>query len=138
MSLNKISLLFVTISLFGLPAYAQLVIEPHTENGITYVSGGVGAEGVEQIRQLEKDYNLHLLFAIQGSGDYLSRVYVKILDGQGHALVDTMSEGPYFLAKLKPGKYDVIAESDGKTIDRRVDVSQGHATTVSLYWPESQ
>ena len=135
MSKKKISLLLAAISLFGLPAYAQLAIEPHTENGITYVSGGVGDEGVDQIRQVEKEYNLHLLFAVQGSGDYLSRVYVKILDGKGHALVDTISEGPYFLAKLNPGKYEVVAESGGKTIDRRVDIAPGHATSESLYWP---
>jgi hypothetical protein len=135
MSMNRIALTLASISLFAFSAHAQLAIEPHAENGVTFVSGGVGGEGVSQIREVEKEYNLHLLFAVQGSGDYLSRVYVKILDGNGRVLVDTMSEGPYFLAKLNPGKYDVVAESAGKTIDRRVDISPGHAISESLYWP---
>jgi hypothetical protein len=138
MSVIKIALLLVSMSLFAIPVRAQLAVEPRTENGVTFVSGGVGDEGVQQIRQIEKEYDLRLLFAVQGSGEYLSGVYVKILDKNGNALVDTKSDGPYFLAKLSPGKYDVIAESRGKSIEKRVEITHGHAVSQSLYWPAEQ
>src|SRR5271167_3795890 len=80
MSMNKFALLFLSLSLFGLQARAELAIEPRAENGVTFVSGGAGDEGVQAIHEIERDYNLRLLFAVQGSGNYLSRVDVKILD----------------------------------------------------------
>jgi hypothetical protein len=135
MFVKKFVLLFLSLSLFGLQAHAQLAIESHTENGVTFVSGGVGGEGVQAIRAIEQDYNLRLLFAMQGSGDYLSSVDVKILDQTGRTLVDAISNGPYFLARLGPGRYRIVAESGGKSIEKRVDISSGQVVSQSLYWP---
>jgi len=135
MSANKFALLLLSVSLFGVPVHAQLAIEPRTENDVTFVSGGVGEEGVQAIREIEGDYNLRLLFAVQGSGNYLSLVRVKISDRRGSTLIDTLSNGPYFLAKLSPGSYQIAAESDGRSITKRADISPGHAVSESLYWP---
>jgi len=138
MAANKFALMLLSFSLFGLQAHVQLSIEPQTENGVIFVSGGIGDEGIEAIHEIERDYNLRLLFAVQGSGNYLSRVYVKILDQSGRTLVETMSNGPYFLANLSPGTYQVVAESGGKSIAKPVAISPGRAVQQSLYWPAEE
>ena len=138
MIVKKIALPLLMFFLFSLPAGAQLALEPHSENGVTFVSGGIGEEGLQAIHEIERDYNLRLLFAVQRSGNYLSDVNVKLLDQSGKTLVDTMSQGPYFLAKLSPGKYQIIAESGGKPIIKSVVIAPGRAVSQALYWPAAQ
>lgn len=51
-----------------------------TQNGIRYVSGGVGMTQQEALKAMRKDYNLLLTFAVKKSGAYLADVQVRIQD----------------------------------------------------------
>ncbi len=115
-------------------AHAQEAMPPQTQNGITFTSGGIGSEGRDALRQVQGSYNLRLMFAVQGSGDYLSDVKVKVMDQHGATLVDATADGPYFLAQLKPGTYKITADSAGKTQTRSVTIDKGVAA-ASFYWP---
>jgi hypothetical protein len=137
MSVWRILLLFLSLVLLGARAEAQVTLEPHTQNGVTYLSGGIGPEEVSAIKAAQGEYNLRLLFAVQGSGQYLADVQVKLLDQKGNTVLDATSDGPYFLARLKPGSYRLVAESAGKPITRSVEVPSSGAAALSLYWPAS-
>lgn len=135
MAMRSFVLLFASLCFLGPLAYAQASLEPRTEGGVTFVSGGIGQEGLDAIDAAKSGYNLRLLFAIQGTGTYLADVRVKLLDQKGNTLLDTVSEGPYFLAKVSPGHYKVIAENQGKAISKPAEVSPKGAVSLSFYWP---
>ncbi|MEI2781121.1 MAG: carboxypeptidase regulatory-like domain-containing protein [Candidatus Competibacter sp.] len=79
----------------------------HSDRGIRYVSGGVGEGERAELDALSNQFNLRLLFAMQGSGEYLSAVRVTILDARGGTVLTAESKGPWFFAQLAPGEYTV-------------------------------
>lgn len=85
------------------------------------------------MQQHAKEYNLHLLFAIK-SGAYLADVKVTIQNAKGHTVLDAVSDGPWFYAKLAPGKYTVKADVDGKVQARTVTVGKGKSATADMVW----
>ena len=101
--------------------------------GVSYVSGGVGAESTERLSLLARDFNLKLVFALK-AGDYVSGVKVTIADAAGKTLLDTMSEGPWLLAKLPAGKYQVVATFAGRAEKRTIAVGAEKLKTVDFRW----
>ena len=77
-----------------------------SSSGIPYVSGGAGTEEVDQLRSMEKDFNLKMVFALT-SGAYLAEGNGSIVDAGNQVVLDTLAEGPWFLARLPPGTYQV-------------------------------
>lgn len=134
---NALAALIVAISA-ALPAagMAQEAPPVRTYHGISYVAGGVGLGERGAMRQIAKDYNLRLSFAEKGSGTYLADVKVAIRDGKGRLVLDAVSDGPWFFAKLPPGKYRVTAAENGKTQSRIADVRAGRHTVLHFYWPQ--
>ena len=100
---------------------------------VTYVSGGVGLESLDQLASISRDFNLKLVFALN-SGAYLSDVQVEIVDRKGQTIVDATSDGPWFMAKLPTGNYQVIATVAGKTEKRQVAVGSSQLKTVDFRW----
>lgn len=100
---------------------------------VSFVSGGVGQESLDQLNAMSHDFNLKLVFALN-SGAYLSGVQVGIVDGKGKTVVDAMSNGPWFMAKLPSGNYQVMATVAGKVEQRRVAVGPSQIKTVDFRW----
>ena len=100
---------------------------------VTYVSGGVGLESLDQLSSMSRDFNLKLVFALN-SGAYLSGVQVAIVDAKGKTVLDTTSDGPWLMAKLPTGNYQVIATVAGKAEKRQVTVGPSQLKTVDLRW----
>lgn len=86
----------------------------HSDRGVRYVSGGVGEGERAELDALSDQFNLRLLFAMQGSGEYLSAVRVTILDARGGTVLTAESKGPWFFAQLAPGDYTVEASAPGQ------------------------
>jgi hypothetical protein len=86
----------------------------HSDRGIRYVSGGVGEGERAELDALSNQFNLRLLFAMQGSGEYLSAVRVNIRDARGETVLTAESKGPWFFAQLAPGDYTVEASVPGQ------------------------
>jgi hypothetical protein len=106
-----------------------------TENGITYVSGGIGEEEAVAMKTAAKHYDLMLTFAERGTGAYLADVKVKVNDQQGKTVLNTVSDGPIFLAKLPDGKYTIEVNENGKSLTRIVRVNHKHHDRLTFYWP---
>lgn len=116
-------------------APALAAIELQSSHGTTYVTGGVGAEEAAEMLQMRAQYPLHLLFAVQGRGEYLADVGVAIFDQQGRTVLDAVAQGPFLYAKLPAGSYRLTATSDGHPIARSVTVPQSGSVEERFYWP---
>jgi hypothetical protein len=104
-----------------------------TEGNISYVSGGVGTESLDKLSSIAGKFNLKLVFALV-TGDFLSNVRVAIADAKGKAVLDTVSEGPWFLIKLPAGTYQIVATIAGKEQKRQITVGAEKLTTVDFRW----
>jgi hypothetical protein len=87
-------LLFGSGSL-GLTADMPASIREKSYNNVPYLSGGVGEEEIDLLRQVDGAYNVKLIFAAT-AGNYLSNVHILIEDSQGTKVLEAVSEGPWF------------------------------------------
>ena len=104
-----------------------------SEGGISYASGGVGSESLDQLAAIARNFNLKLVFAL-ASGDYLSNVRVLIADTKGHALLETTADGPWLLAKLPIGEYRITATLAGQEQKRQLTIANAKLTTLDFRW----
>lgn len=81
------------------PAGVQLV--PQQQNGIAYLSGGIGLDESRAIQQVT-GYNLHLTFSVGPQNQYTSDVDVAIENAQGHSLLSLAGVGPIVYVQLPP------------------------------------
>lgn len=123
--------------LFSLPALAeQSGIQPQTQGEVTFVSGGVGGEEQRALQAMKADYNLNLLFSVQGTGEYLSDVKVTITDTSGNVFLETVADGPKLFANLKAGRYIVTADQNGRVQHKTATVGGNRGTSLSFTWPQ--
>jgi hypothetical protein len=113
--------------------------EIQSDGGIRYVSGGVGVSGRGDLQALSSQFNLHLMFATQGSGEYLSAVQVTILDSNQSPVLTAESEGPWFYAQLPPGDYSVEVTPTGRrgedqTQRKSVHLDGSSQSKMDFYW----
>lgn len=93
------------------------------ENGIRYVSGGVGVSSRDTLQQMADDYNLKLVFAVQ-QGNYLADVPVVIRDRQGNIMLDVVAQGPWLFVDMPAGNYIVTATAYNQIRQRMIRVSE--------------
>jgi hypothetical protein len=67
-----ITMMCATLAMAQVPA-----IKPGVQNGVTFVSGGIGSASQEQLGAHEKEFNLKLVFTLV-EGNYLSDVSVRL------------------------------------------------------------
>lgn len=109
-------------------------LHPATEGSIKYVSGGFGIDERQALDAVAKDYNLKLIFAEKGSGAYLADAKVSIAGMKGQKILDAVSNGPWFMARLPAGHYTITAAIDGKSLEHKATVTAGRHTQVRFYW----
>lgn len=105
----------------------------HTVGNVSYVSGGVGTDSLDRLRSLAKDFNLKLVFALK-SGEFVSSVKTTIADAKGRSLLDVTSEGPWLLAKLPAGSYQISATFAGKAVTRKIALDATKLKTLDFRW----
>lgn len=112
-------------------------IEPITENGITYLCGGVGLDEADQMKQDARNYDLMLTFAAR-NGSYLADVNVDIADARGQSLLKTTCGAPMMLVNVpKSGSYQIRAETGGHTLVRTVQIrEEQRGKAVTMAWPD--
>ena len=104
-------------------------------NGITFVSGGIGAASRESLAAREKFYNFKLILGLEGSGSFVSDARVTLSTASGQKLVEHVTEGPLFLAGLPAGAYVVTATFRNQTLTRKFQVRADRLHTEYLRWP---
>jgi hypothetical protein len=134
MKMKVMPILFAILCAAGTVCAQESAMQPRTEGGITFISGGVGMEERDALKKVEGDYNLRLLFAAQDSGEFVADVKVTIRDAKGKTVLEAVSAGPRFFAKLTPGSYKITAENNGTPMTRAVKISPTRAVSQAFYW----
>lgn len=120
----------LTASIIGMAALSSAAMAADLA---PVVAGGVSKESEAVIEQKQEDYSLKLVFTGEG-GMYLADVAVRIEDQQGNEVVNGISEGPFLLAELKPGRYTVDAKTQGVEKKRTVTVGN-NLNTYHMQFP---
>jgi hypothetical protein len=137
-----LTLLLLVMATLSAPV-ASAADQPQLQsNGaVDYLSGGVGKEEADALKQQSADYALTLEFASARSaegdvspGAYLADVKVDIRDAQGRQMLDTTAQGPLLLVRLPPGDYTVAADWNGVRKQHNVDLPEGARRHVVFMW----
>lgn len=102
------------------------------DRGIPYVTGGVGQDEATALRGMASGYNMRATFVTR-SGEYLSGVTVQIYRGST-VVFSARSEGPYLFARLPPGRYRLVATSNGVSRTHELFIPTNSGTRVTMSW----
>jgi hypothetical protein len=137
---RKFQMLFMSLIVLCMCAsvgYAQTdessTVQPKHYGNVPYLSGGVGSDEREALSQAARDYNLKLSFAAT-SGNYLGDVAVEVRDSAGRIVLEAPSDGPWFFAKLPPGRYTVVVKDKEKSQTKTVQLSEKKQTVLNFFW----
>jgi hypothetical protein len=120
----------------GGDVYVDSLPAVQTQNGVNYLSGGIGLDESQAIAAAAKDYSLMLTFATLKSGKYLADIHVKIEDKNGALVLDAVADGPMLLVQLPSGQYKISAASNDRQVTKTVSISGNRTTKETLYWPD--
>ncbi|KAB2921879.1 MAG: carboxypeptidase regulatory-like domain-containing protein [Dechloromonas sp.] len=100
---------------------------------ISYLSGGIGDEELDEIRLREGDFNLKLLFA-ERDGSYLAGVDVELTDAKGETVLAVKAAGPFLLVRLPVGNYTVRLMANGQARQGKLAVSAKGTRQAVFRW----
>ncbi|MEO5736587.1 MAG: hypothetical protein ABIQ82_03915 [Variovorax sp.] len=115
----------------------------HFTNGIEYMSGGVGSDEAQFMETVSPRWAATLEFAVKDradkqGADFAANVMVQVRDASsGNALLNATSDGPFMLARLEPGRYEVEATLNGQTLKQELTVRAGMPSKATFVWPSS-
>jgi hypothetical protein len=144
---GAIAFAFVLAGIASNPGFAQSGSDPsstpaalpalQSQGQTEFLTGGIGADESEAILREARTWPL-VLQLVQNApthAAYISDVRVTIKDGSGKIILDTITEGPFLLVKLAPGKYSIDASYESKTLHRDVSIGKGGSNKIMLLWP---
>lgn len=115
----------------------------HFTNGIEYMSGGVGSDEAQFMETVSPRWAATFEFAVKDTADkhgadFAANVNVQVRDAaSGNTLLSTTADGPFMVARLEPGRYDVEATLDGQTLKQELIVRAGLPSKATFVWPNS-
>jgi hypothetical protein len=101
--------------------------------GIAYLSLGIGED--DPVARMSEHFNLHMVFATKGSGQYLADIRVVVEDSKGEKVFEADSPGPILYVKLPAGNYRVTASFQGTSLRKSVLVKDKRLRDAYFYWP---
>jgi opacity protein-like surface antigen len=130
----------VVISAFAAAAHADDGTLPpeRSQGSVTYVSGGIGKDESDAMKQAASRYSLIIEMASPASprAQYVADVKIDIRDQRGATVLSVTSDGPFLLANLPPGRYTVNAAKNGTTQQRNIVVGSGAHPRLMFSFPE--
>jgi len=124
------SLLFWAIA--NASVSAQPLAAPAEQNGIRYVTGGIGEDEVKAFHSVASKYNVRITLVAK-SGHYLSDVNVRISAGR-RSLLSVRTAGPFLFVQLPAGQYEVFARDRHVTETRKIVVPARGGIDVRFSW----
>lgn len=124
------SLIVISALLLASLAASAAIVEGQTANNRRYVSGGIGQDEVEQLKQMSDKFSLQLIVSSR-SGAYLADMQVSIIGANSVKVLDAPLDAPWLLVDLAPGTYKVfVAHQGGQTHERNVTITSGKKTEL--------
>lgn len=108
-------------------------IQRQDQNGVTYLSGGIGEDEAKAIQQAT-GYNLHMTFSVGAEGKYVPDVDVVIQKVEGQTMLTLSQAGPLVYVQLPAGKYTVIATRNGEERRAATEVGSAGASNLIFNW----
>lgn len=134
------ALLCGALAFGALATSAQAAFNPpiRMSHGIEYMSGGIGSDEAKLMETVLPRWPASFEFAIKDhqGADFAADVHVTVRDGRGVALLDNVvAGGPFMVARLEPGSYQVEATLRGQTLKQPLQVVFGTPTKATFLWP---
>lgn len=125
-----------TVAGCALALAAQAVAQPvvHATDGVRWVTGGVTGDERGEMIVLLPEYNLKLVNAAERSGAFVADVGLQVLDVRGAKVLATRLDGPWFLAQLPAGRYQLVLTFAGGTQTRSVTIPATGRREDFVYW----
>ena len=133
LSIFSLFLLFLAFNLSSTAVAQETLLNPGFANGVPYLSGGIGDEELDELERARPNYNTRFVLS-EASGAYVSDVALQVTTVLGEPIVALSGAGPIVLLQLSPGTYLIAASYDGRTVQKRLDVADNTARTISLIW----
>lgn len=114
---------------------AQWLPQSTSQNGVAYITGGVGEDEVQALRAVAPQYNLRMTFASK-RGSYLSDIDVTITSDAGRPVLTVRTEGPFLFVRLPAGRYQVGAQMRHITQTRKIQVPARGGADLRFYWED--
>jgi hypothetical protein len=132
-------ILTTLLMLCSIAAIAQADIpELQINQGIEYLSGGIGSEESEAILALGPKWPLTLEFS-QAHAErplWVADVSVKVVNLKTQKIIFTgLSDGPIMLINLPTGQYQLKLEFEGRPINKQIKVDADKPQKLSIAWP---
>ena len=108
-------------------------VQPMQQNGMTYLSGGIGEDEARAIEQAQ-GYNLHMTFAIGPENKYVPDVEVTVQNASGQTVLTLSDAGPLVYVQLPLGKYNVVATRNGEVRRDTAEIGSGAARNLVFHW----
>ena len=131
-ALAAVAALTATAALASVPPAYRAHLPLETRAGdIAFMSGGKDQDEELSLKRAAQDYPLELVFEEKDRPyDWIAGVPVRIRDEQGRIVLQDMSGGPIFLARLPRGRYTVEVKWDAWTFSRQVELGDGRERVV--------
>ena len=139
--MKKLFMIVMSFTVFNFASVCFSAESPATPlmvkdyEGIPYVSGGIGLDEREALSAIASEYNLKIVFALK-EGNYLADASVLIKNAQGRTVLDAVSDGPWFYARLPAGQYAVTATMMEKANTEKVQIKPAGQSVLHFYWTE--
>ncbi|CAN7144426.1 hypothetical protein [Variovorax paradoxus] len=128
------------VLLAALSSSAHATVNPpiRMAHGIEYMSGGIGSDEAKLMETVAPRWPATFEFAIKDhkGAEFASDVRVTVRDSHGTVLLDNVeSAGPFMVARLDPGIYEVEARLRGNTLKQTLQVRPGAPARMAFVWP---
>jgi hypothetical protein len=137
-SATALALAFAGVVSLQSPAQADsgMLSDVQTQGNVSFVSGGVGLDESVAFKQAAADYPLELMFVMASSprNEYLSDVKVTVRDRSRGVVLDTVTKGPFLLARLPSGNYQIDATYGDVTKHQSISVRSGSHQRATFVW----
>ena len=120
----------------ALQAAAAALPQGKTENGVTFINGGVGHDEAAAMKAEARHYPLSMIFSAAKDNEFVAGVKLTIRDKSGKEILQT-SAGPMMLLDVPAGSYAITADLKGRTLHRIVHVKSKGATEINFHWPKA-
>ena len=115
--------------------YADLP-EIESRSNLSCMMGGVGQDESQAMREEARKWPLAIEFSERlGKSDaWISGAQLTIANKSGKIIFDEPCNGPMFLAKLAPGKYQLTASYQGVIKKKTIEIQEGKPVKESFNW----